>query len=443
MEVHAYFAGHGSGASPGLTGLEAGVPNPALKEREVFRIDLEPDERVRKLTGFKDGAQMRKVFSECHLDELLGHMRRDRRLYKRARFDTALGLHEKHGYVGRETLERTCKHLHEGMYGWHFDETASEHEHHSRVPDINVFGLVCVVVFGGLDFGTAACLPYFNLSEQQTALLFNNAVRVVAPALSAVWAPRTRSRRWLEENCRPPDRVETELECEDDIFAADGAEEQPKLCQREREAIYHSDLVFLIDGMDRKCQHSANMLDQAMEYGVKTQTLQFHAVRWCVVSNLAGHVVFRTRGAAHSIMEINVAMESGFFEAVDNAFEGVSHKHKIALVCDRGYYKLPVAAINKRMRNVKFTLHHPVHLNVPHVKVPILRGMFDWDEAELNIAIAEIRAVNEIANLHIVQCGFYDRTIPLSLLHSLMYVDEVADSLANIRADAAPEPRQK
>jgi len=81
-------------------------------------------------------------------------------------------------------------------------------------------------------------------------------------------------------------------------------------------------------------------------------------------------------------------------------------------------------------------------LNIPHVRVPRKRTKFDADEAELNIVIASIRNVNEIANLHVEQNKIYQRRIPLALLHSLDHIDEVADSTANIRAGAQPERSQ-
>jgi hypothetical protein len=201
-----------------------------------------------------------------------------------------------------------------------------------------------------------------------------------------------RSRKWLEENCRPPLLVETESDCEDDLFDEEDGTSQVRPSHAERRTIYTSDLVFLIDGMDRKCQHTVNMLDQSLEYGVKTKTLQFHAVRWCVFSNLAAHVVFQSHGAGHSVSEIELAVKSGFFEMVDNAFSGVHPKRRVALVCDRGYYKLNVTELNKNLRNLVLTLHKPVHLNVPRVRVPTKRTKFTADEAELNIQIASIRA---------------------------------------------------
>ncbi len=60
----------------------------------------------------------------------------------------------------------------------------------ARIPDINVFGLVLCVVFGGFSFGVVGVLPYFNLSAQHVGLLFHNAVRIVGPALAQEWAHR-------------------------------------------------------------------------------------------------------------------------------------------------------------------------------------------------------------------------------------------------------------
>ncbi len=424
------------------SGIDEAPPNTPLHARQVLRIDCEPAERVLKLTGFQDGAQMRKVFHELGLEDLLRHMPRDRRTYKCEQFDEAFRRVEGKLYVRQETFERCRKKFTDGEYHDSFVESTGDDLHVSRLPNVNIFGLVCVVVFGGLDFGSAACLPYFNLSEQHTSLLFHNAVQLVGPAMAAVWAPKVRSKAWLLENCRPPVLVETESDCEDDLFDEDGREEAAKPSHEECRAIYRSDLVFLIDGMDRKCQHSQNMLDQSMEFGVKTKTLQFHGVRWSMISNLEGHIVFRSHGAAHSVAEIDLVTKCGFFQGVDDAFKGAEQKLKVALVCDRGYYKLDVAKINKTLKNLVLRLYLPVHLNVPHVRVPRKRTKFDADEAELNIVIASIRNVNEIANLHVEQIKIYQRRIPLALLHSLDHIDEVADSTANIRAGAQPECSQ-
>lgn len=439
MDAAAYFSGAGDGACSRPTGLGVAPPNPPLNEREVLRLDCEPDDRVRKLTGFANGAEMRKVFLELGLGELLRHIPRDRRTYKRERFDEAFDLLKKKGYVPAESFDRCRKRFEKGEYKFSFDEIDRDDDHYSRVPDINIFGLVCVIIFGGLDFGTAACLPYFNLSEQQTALLFNNAVRVVAPVMSEVWAPRIRSREWLEENCRPPVLVEMESDCEDDAFDDDNEEPHVLTAREARRAIYRSDMVFLIDGMDRKCEHSTNMLDQAEEYGVKTKTLMFHGVRWSVVSNLAGHVVFRSRAVAHSVTETDLVVKGGFLAMLDKAFSGVELKRRVALVCDRGYFKLKVAELNKTLKNVVLTLFKPTHLNTPYEKTEVVRTQQTADNAELNIMVATVRSINENTNLRVVQCKFYERTIPLALMHALDDIDGVADSLANIRAGAEPE----
>lgn len=439
MDASAYFSGAGDGACSRPTGLAAAPPNPPLHERELLRLDCESDDRVRKLTGFASGAEMRKVFLELGLDELLRHVPRDRRTYKRERFEDAFELLKKKGYVPQDSFERCHKRFNKGEYKFSFDEIDWDDDHYSRVPDINIFGLVCVIVFGGLDFGTVACLPYFNLSEQQTALLFNNAVCVVAPVMSEVWAPRVRSRKWLEENCRPPVLVETESECEGDSLDGHDDEAHVPTAREARRAIYCSDMVFLIDGMDRKCEHSTNMLDQAEEYGVKTKALMFHGVRWSVVSNLAGHVVFRSRGVAHSVSETDLVVKGGFLDMLDKAFSGVEKKRRVALVCDRGYFKLNVKELNKKLKNVVLTLFKPTHLNTPYEKTDVVRTQQTADNAELNILVASIRSVNENTNLRVVQCKFYEHTIPLALLHALDEIDEVADSLANIRAGAEPE----
>lgn len=439
MDHREYFGGAGDGACSRPTGLAAAPPNRPLHEREVLRLDCEPDDRVRKLTGFASGAEMRKVFLELGLDELLRHLPRDRRTYERERFDDAFDRLKKKGYVPAESFDRCRKSFERGEYKFSFDEIDRDDVHHSRVPDINIFGLVCVIVFGGLDFGSAACLPYFNLSEQQTALLFNNAVRVVAAAMSEVWAPRVRSRKWLEENCRPPMLVETESECEDDAFDDDDGEPHVPTAHEARRAIYRSDMVFLIDGMDRKCERSTNMLDQAEEYGVKTKTLMFHGVRWSVVSNLAGHVVFRSRAVAHSVTETDLVVKGGFLDMLDKAFSGVETKRRVALVCDRGYFKLKVAELNKTLENIVLTLFRPTHLNTPYEKTEVVRTQQRADNAELNIMVASIRSINENTNLHVVQCKFYDHTIPLALMHALDDIDGVADSMANFRAGAEPE----
>jgi hypothetical protein len=261
--------------------------------------------------------------------------------------------------------------------------------------------------------------------------------------MAEVWAPRIRSRKWLEENCRPPVRVETESDCEDDVFGDDDEELHAQTAREARRDIYRSDLVFLIDGMDRKCERSMNMLDQAEEYGVKTKTLMFHGVRWSVVSNLAGHIVFRSRAVAHSVTETNLVVKGGFLDMLDNAFSSVETKRRVALVCDRGYFKMNVAELNKNLKNVVLTLFKPVHLKTPNKKVEVVRTQHTGDEAELNIMVATIRSVNENANLHVVQCKFYQHLILMSLLHALDDIDDVANSLANIRTGAEPERSTK
>ena len=114
MADQAYFAGAGDGACARATGLEAAAQNAPLHERQLFRIDCESDPRVRKLTGFRDGAQMRKVFLDLGLDKLLPRMPRDCRTYKRQRFEDAFDLLKGKRYVPQESFDRCRSHFNDG-----------------------------------------------------------------------------------------------------------------------------------------------------------------------------------------------------------------------------------------------------------------------------------------------------------------------------------------
>lgn len=118
-----------------------------------------------------------------------------------------------------------------------------------------------------------------------------------------------------------------------------------------RQLLQSADLLLFADGMDRMCQVATDSGQQGLEFGVKKHTLQFHDVRWIVVSNSAGHIVWRSRGAVHSVSEADLLLKSGFFTMLDDAVASVmpaEGKMRVAFGCDRGYFKLDHHEITKR-----------------------------------------------------------------------------------------------
>ena len=90
---------------------------------------------------------------------------------------------------------------------------------------------------------------------------------------------------------------------------------------------------------------------------------------------------------------------------------------------------------NQTFKNIVVSKYLPHHLNPPRTAKALKRKKFEAREAEFNSEVASIRAANEIGNLHLAQCKFYQHVLPLAMMHHIDAIDRVADSLANLRAN--------
>lgn len=108
--------------------------------------------------------------------------------------------------------------------------------------------------------------------------------------------PSFRSREWLLDWCGGGVDEIPNSDSDSDLSSVESEAEQESLVEtldRElRERILGHDLVLFADRVDRKSQESLNVSDQGAEYGKKKKTLQFHGLRWIVVTNRCGEIVF-------------------------------------------------------------------------------------------------------------------------------------------------------
>jgi hypothetical protein len=419
-------------------GLEVNE-NPPLERRQVLRIDAESDAVVLHLTGFTSGAKMRREFERLRLAEPLALMSHHARVHDRDVYLQQLEELKKSRLGDRRAVERVEIELRQGIHQDLWTESGHTQHRHSRVPEINLFGLVLCIVFGGLPFGVVGVLPYFNLSSQQIALLFHNAIRIVGPALAADWAPPFRSAEWLLDWCGGDFANLSEDESSEELLSSyDGEDDVGRAEQIDRNmrsAILQHDLVLFCDGVDRKSQKPHNMTDQALIYGTKKKTLKFHGLRWIVVTNRVGDIVFRTPAAGHCFAEIDLLLQSGFFETLDESFQGHGKKVTVAFVCDRGYFSFDSVNVNDSLQHITVEVYYPALTNRPYGKRGAPRRTHvTGKEAIESTAVSSLRAFNEIGNLHFAQNRVYQHVIPISMFYLMDPIDDVAFSMANLRA---------
>lgn len=419
-------------------GLLSREENPQLRNRQVLRIDEESDGVVLQLTGFPSGGKMRTEFLRLRLQEPLSLMSHHARVHRSDIYNQELEELKKAHLGDPRAYARLATQLRQGDFNDLWEDNGHVEHRYSRIPEINVFGLVLCVIFGGLSFGVVGILPYFNISPSHVALLFHNAVRIVGPAMASEWAPSVRSRDWLLDWCggSGPDLCEDESEDELSSYESEEeVDEASRIDQAMRKTILEHDLVLFCDGVDRRSQKPQNMTDQALIYGTKKKSLKFHGLRWIVVTNRCGDVVFRTHAAGHSFSELNLLLDSEFFSMLDNAFDGYGKKVTLALVCDRGYFNFDKIDINASLKHVKVDVYYPALTNRPYGKRDVERRTHvTGKEAIQSTAVSSLRAFNEIGNLHFAQNRVYQHVIPISMFYLMDPIDDVAFSMANLRA---------
>jgi hypothetical protein len=436
-----WAAGFSSDARPVIAGLFREPSNRPLDEREVLRIDGEQDTVVLQLTGFKNGVEMRQEFLRLRLDVSLAHMSHHERVHNSGVYVEQLQELRRSNLGDPRAVERVELEHHQNLNDRLWAGQPLPAHRASRIPDINVFGLVLCVVFGGLSFGVVRVLPYFNLSSQHVGLLFHNAVRIVGPALAQDWAPPFRSSEWLLDWCSGGKDIVANSDSDSELSSVESEQEEESrveaLDRELRAVILGHDLVLFADGVDRKSQKSLNMGDQSAEYGIKKKTLQFHGLRWVVVTNRCGDIVFRTSAAGHSFAELDLLMQSGFFVKLDACFgDRGKDKVRLALVCDRGYFDFDAGALNKTMKHIVVDMYHPALKNRPYgARDKVWRSHVTGAEAAESTTVASLRAFNEIGNLHFAQNRIYQHVIPIALFYLMDFIDDVAFSMANLRAN--------
>jgi len=349
--------------------------NPSLGERKCLRLDLESDNLIRRLTGFRNGDDARDAFESCGGDQLFADLSQHRRQYEEIYVQSAVSALKSKDLGPSELIESIGAEFERQHCDYH-----STRNRESRLPAINMFLLPFVYVFGGIRMDVIGLLPYYNLKKDQVSLLIHNATPLVVKSWASQWAFHP-SLQWCLKN------ASSEI--------SEG-QEMPEI-------------TIFADGMDVPVQKSMNQLTQKAQYGKKSEKHAHHALRSILFSTRDRAIVSCTSFAGSRLSEQSMVRRSKLLQKLESEAAQSKQKIKVNLIVDRGFYWLKgkkksstndSGPLQSSFKWLEISLILPVHLNAPSqgrrggVQK---RSQFEQDEVFHNVHVASERQVNERA----------------------------------------------